>query len=122
MYEYKATVVHVIDGDSVEAAVDLGFSVSVHMQLRLLGIDAPEVVGETKVAGLAATNFLYDLLVPYPTQEKTVIIVTKKDKKEKFGRYLATLYLTVEDKIAGKSVNQTMIDAGHAKSYFGGPR
>ncbi len=58
MYEYRARIVRVIDGDTVEAEVDLGFHISSRMMLRLFGINTPEIKGSTKPAGLSARDYL----------------------------------------------------------------
>ena len=115
MYEYKATILEVVDGDSVKTDLDLGCGVRIRMAIRLDGIDAPEVVGESRATGLAARDHLVSLI-----SNKTVFVATRKDKAEKYGRLLGTFFLTVEDKIAGRSVNQAMVEAGHARPYEGG--
>ena len=127
MYQYAATVACVVDGDTVKLDVDLGFSIRQRMTLRLYGINAPEMVGATKVAGEAAKAFLISLLsnggevtpggVVSPAW-KPLTITTYKDKGDKYGRILADLYTTG----ANVPVNQQMIDAGHAVAYYGGAR
>jgi micrococcal nuclease len=120
MYEYKATVLKVIDGDTVDVRVDLGFHIFQDMRLRLYRIDAPELRGKTeeeRKAAVLARSFLGQLL----PVGKTLRVMTLKDKTEKFGRFLAELYLT--DAIGDEpSVNQMMIDAGHGVPYDGGKR
>lgn len=111
MYEYGASVIRVVDGDTVDLRVDLGLDVNINMRVRLAGIDAPE---RGKPGGTEATNWLSERL----TTRVQIVIKTKKDKKEKFGRYLAEIYL-LGDTI---SVNQKMIEAGMAKPYDGGKR
>jgi len=114
MYEYGARIVEIIDGDSLKATVDLGFSIFPKQSLRLYGINTPELHGVADPKpGLAAKAFLASLV-----EGKDVVIRTRKDAREKYGRLLAEVLL------AGitTSVNQQMIDAGHAKAYFGGAR
>jgi micrococcal nuclease len=118
MYEYAATVIGVVDGDSVRLDVDLGFSIRQRMALRLWGIDAPEIVGETRAAGEAARDFLRGLL---PVGAK-VRITTFKDKGDKYGRLLANVWLSAVPAPDDASVNRRMLDAGHAVAYSGGAR
>lgn len=115
VYEYRATVVKVVDGDTVHALVDLGFAIHVGMKLRLLGINAPEM---STVEGKAARLHLINLLVtPSPA---SVRIRTVKDRQEKYGRYLAELWLEsglIDGVIAGISLNDQMVLDGHAVRY-----
>ncbi len=62
MYEYRARITRVIDGDTVEAEIDLGFHVSLTVTLRLAGINAPETKGTERPRGLAATRSLDALI------------------------------------------------------------
>lgn len=108
MYTYNCTIIRILDGDTVEANIDLGFSCHYVSVVRLKGIDAPELSGDTKTAGLAAKNYLATLLSAGPT----VVITTELRKdKDKYGRVLGTFYAN------GLNVNQAMIDAGHAVQY-----
>jgi micrococcal nuclease len=111
MYEYRATVLRVVDGDTIDCRADLGFDVGMDMRLRLAGIDAPEMSTE---AGKAASRWLADKL----HAGTEIIIKTQKDRREKFGRYLAEVFLPGD----AISVNQAMVDAGMAKRYDGGKR
>lgn len=111
-YLYRAEVVHVVDGDTIDVDIDLGFYTWIKKQrIRMFGIDAPEMRGDERPAGQAATEFLRDLI-----DGKTVILRTIKgkdggDSRGKYGRWLATVY------IDGLDVNQHMIDTGHAEPY-----
>ncbi|WP_223479354.1 thermonuclease family protein [Oricola indica] len=108
-YLYRAEVVRVVDGDTVDLDIDLGFYVWLRSQrIRMVGINAPEPKGKTREVGRAATEFLESLIVG-----KTVIVRTYKardgsDAKGKYGRWLARIY------VDGVDVSQAMIDAGHA--------
>ena len=104
MYHYKAKILRVVDGDTVDAIVDLGCHVQITERLRLLGVDAPEKRKPTKEAGDAATDYLRELI-----EGKQVAIKTELDKSGKYGRLLATIYL--DD---GKNVNDLMVTSGHA--------
>ena len=67
MYEYRARITRVIDGDTVEAEIDLGFRVSLEVVLRLVGINTPEVHGPDRPRGLAAKGHLSELLQKHLT-------------------------------------------------------
>lgn len=105
MYEYRCRIIRVVDGDTVHADIDLGFDSHQLMTLRLAGINAPEL---PTLEGVAARQWLVDRLTAAGWQ---VIIRTLKDRREKYGRYLATLY------IEGVDVNEAMVAAGHAVVY-----
>lgn len=111
MYEYRATVLRVIDGDTVEARVDLGFDVFAVQRFRLDGINAPETKGESRDAGKAATEYLRTLVAKNATGG-VLTIQTRKDKREKYGRYLAVLIAS------GWNLNAVMVNTGHAVPYM----
>lgn len=102
MYEYRATVIRVIDGDTVDCRVDVGFRVSIDMRFRLAGINAPEMDTE---AGKAAKVRLMELM----PQGIELLVRTQKDRQEKYGRYLGT-FLDLD----GHSINDRMFREGHA--------
>lgn len=114
MFEYYARVSEVIDGDTVDVEVDLGFSIVHKIRIRLNGINTPETRTrnkEEKARGLAAKNRLKELV-----EGKIVLIKTEKAELEKYGRYLGVLF------VEGVNVNQQLITEGHAVSYDGGKR
>lgn len=126
MYEYKAKVLRVIDGDGVELDIDCGLSVHVHERCRLYGINAPETHGVKKdseeyARGVMASIFLKELI-----EGEEVLIRTHKDKRGKYGRYLVEIweYTETDEGLAliRPSVNAEMVEAGHAEPYFGGKR
>ena len=109
LYHYKAEIVSVYDGDTCTADIDLGMGIWVRGEkLRLLRINAPEMRGDEKVAGRASRDFLRELILG-----KTVFIQTRKDKRGKYGRYLAEIWL---EGAAGKWVNANdrLVEAEHA--------
>mgnify|MGYP003394911693 CR=1 FL=1 len=115
MYEYRATVVGVVDGDTVDLDVDLGFHTQFNSRFRLFGINTPESYGkEASVAGHAAKDRLKALL----PVGLVVLVRTEKDKTEKYGRFLGTIQLR-DGPLAGKSVNDILVKEGHALAYFG---
>lgn len=101
MYVYKAKIVDVHDGDTVTAIVDLGFHTQIEIKVRLFGINAPELKGETKNEGLKSKNRVIDLIL-----NKVVTLKTHKDKQEKYGRWLAEIYLPNQT----KSINNLLVE------------
>ena len=120
MYEYRAKVNRVVDGDTVDIDIELGFDIVLTGQrVRIMGIDTPESRTSDKVEkifGLAAKNRLKELLGPTAVL-KTQIEKDGDDAKGKFGRILA-------DFVApdGRMVTEIMIEEGHAVPYFGGSK
>jgi len=110
MYEYKALIISVYDGDTVTALVDLGFFVKKEAKLRLYGIDTPEIRGEEREKGLISKLKLETLILG-----KDVIIKTYKDKQEKYGRWLADIYLPSDP---SKSINTILLEEGLATKYI----
>lgn len=115
LYHYRASVVHVVDGDTIEVHIMLGFDVAFDLRVRLYGVNTPEKTGATKVAGLAATKFTKDAVLG-----KDVTIETIEDKTEKFGRFLAKVYYNNGGVEA--CLNDDLISSGNALAYFGGKR
>ena len=119
MWEYRATPVHTVDGDTIDVVTDLGFGIDgMNMRLRLLGIDTPERSGDTKPAGDAALAFTKNWLTDNADADGRILIVTIKDrssrdKKDSFGRYLAVVW----DMAKTRTLNQDLIAAGHAVVY-----
>jgi len=113
MYEYSAKVTRVIDGDTIDVTVDLGFHVQIRERLRLYGINAPEVRGVDRPAGLAATAWLKEYLTELDNE---ITIRTIRDRKGKYGRYLAIL-VDNRDPQNSVDINQLMIKVGHAAEY-----
>ena len=108
MYEYRARIVRVIDGDTVEAEVDLGFHISSRMMLRLFGINTPEIKGDSRLHGLAARDYLIQLIETHTHGTNELTIRTQRDATEKYGRCLATLIAS------DINLNIALIAAGHA--------
>lgn len=108
MYEYRAKLARVVDGDTVYLEVDLGFHIRTELSFRLLGIDAPEVRGSERTAGLKSKAVLEELLT------KGTITV-KTEKTGKYGRWLATIF--VDDGASKFNVNEELVKLGHAEIY-----
>jgi len=116
MYEYKVKeVVKVVDGDTIDVIIDLGFDLSKKERVRLAGIDTPESRTrdlDEKKLGLEAKEHLSTNL----SNAKQLMISTEKDGK--YGRMLGTIH--INDDIV--SMNQQMIDKGYAWEYDGGTK
>ena len=114
MYSYAATVVRVIDGDSLEVLIDLGFKIGLRETVRLAGIDTPELRGDRAVDGQAAKAFVAGLLPP----GTRILAQTFKGRlTDRYGRWLAAV--TLPD---GRDLATVLIAAGHGVPYDGGPR
>jgi len=114
MYKYNAKVSRVVDGDTVDALVDLGFDTWKHVRIRMMGINTPESRTrdlEEKKRGLAAKDRLIELLSVNDNK-----FILQSHGVGKYGRCLGELF--VED----KNINQTLIAEGHAVEYYGGAR
>ena len=116
MYEYRVKkVLKVVDGDTIDVDIDLGFDISFTSRVRLAGIDTPEsrtTDKEEKVLGLEVKDRLKHLI----SGATTVVIRTEKpDSSEKYGRILGWLFLDG----AEKSVNEALIADGYAWGYMG---
>ena len=113
MYTYKIKLDRVIDGDTIDAYIDLGFDVSVKKRIRFMGINTPESRTrdlEEKKYGLKSKKFLQEQI----KKAKSITIKTYKgDETGKFGRILGDVWCD------GKSVNQLMCKVGHAVAYYG---
>ena len=112
MYEYNAILERVIDADTLDVVLDLGFKLSLRTNVRLAHVDAPELNTQ---AGQDAKRFLKTLLtIELETNNPTLKV--KTSKPDKYGRCLAEV--TVND----IDLSAALIKHGHAKPYEGGPR
>jgi micrococcal nuclease len=122
MYTYKAKLIRVVDGDTCDAQIDLGFDVSVKKRIRFAGINAPESRTrdlKEKAKGLAAKDRVKAVLAENPsfTLESTEI--------GKYGRVLGKIYVTKIDgseSLTQICLNDQLIKEGHAVEYHGGKR
>jgi len=112
MYNYKAHVDRVVDGDTIDVTLDLGFDVHIKQRLRLFGVDTPETRTRNlkeKKAGLKSKKYVIDAIA-----DKDIQITT--EEKGKFGRYLAMIYYGTDFK---QNLNRELVDKGLATEYFG---
>tara|TARA_Y100000310_G_scaffold267965_1_gene280326 strand:+ start:345 stop:764 length:420 start_codon:yes stop_codon:yes gene_type:complete len=111
MYEYKCEVKRIVDGDTVDVIIDLGFSIHFSTRVRLYGIDTPESRTrdkDEKVRGFLSKDYLKEWL-----DQGGVIIRTYRDKKGKFGRVLGEMV------VGGRNINLLMVDENYAVKYKG---
>jgi micrococcal nuclease len=132
MYQYKAKLDRVVDGDTVDAMIDCGFSTFKKERIRLHGIDAPESRTRDKAEkkrGLAAKARLKELI---KEGKNEFLVETSVDKKGKYGRLLGKLFPLPEARTPSceycrerdktRSYNQILLDEGHATKYYGGKK
>ena len=118
MYTYKAKLDRVVDGDTIDVNIDLGFDISVHKRVRLAGINAPESRTkdlEEKKKGLASKARLIELL------DKGDLVVESKELG-KYGRVIGDLTIYPDNLDLPININETLIEEGHAVEYDGGKR
>ena len=122
MYTYKICLLKVVDGDTIDAEIDLGFDVKVKKRVRFMGVNAPESRTrdlEEKAKGLAAKDRVKQLL------DGCNNIQLNSHGVGKFGRCLGELHLDIVDgqeKLTLVSLNELLINEGHATEYHGGKR
>ena len=126
MYEYKALVERVVDGDTIDVIIDLGFKTWKKVRVRMEGINTPESRTrdlEEKKRGLAAKDRLVEIL-KFNNNECTL----KVSGVGKFGRAIASVYVDTLSPASDQSsmteinVNKQLIEEGHAVAYDGGKR
>ena len=122
MYTYKISPLKIVDGDTIDADIDLGFDIKVKKRIRFMGINTPESRTrdlEEKARGLAAKDRVKQLL------EGCNMIQLKSHGVGKYGRCLGELHIDIVDgqeKLTLESVNKLLIKEGHAVEYHGGKR
>tara|TARA_R110002051_G_scaffold300816_1_gene368360 strand:- start:582 stop:926 length:345 start_codon:yes stop_codon:yes gene_type:complete len=114
MHYYKIkNVDRIVDGDTIDVTIDLGFSLYHKTRIRLAGIDTPETRTrdlEEKAAGIRAKEYLTKCI------EEADEITLQTEKQGKFGRYLGIVYAD------GVDLNHSLLEEGYAAKYEGGKR
>ncbi len=108
MYEYNAKLTKIVDGDTIDVEIDLGFSIWHKARVRMVGINAPETRTrdlEEKKLGLKAKARLKELL------PKEIILKTQLDKKGKFGRVLGEIFVNKTN------INKQLLKEGVVRKY-----
>jgi len=116
LHHYNCELKRIIDGDTVELIIDLGFNIKIETDLRLEGIDTPEVNssnGLEQEAAYRSEVFLGQLI------EKEELIVRTK-KNDMYGRYIGTLFIKGQHELV--NVNNFMLNHGLGRKYDGGKR
>jgi len=113
MYEYRIKeIVRVVDGDTVDVVIDVGFSLFLKQRVRLRGINCPEL-HRSKSAGVGAGEMARDYAQKWFDQNPKLLIRTYKD--DKYGRLLAEI-ISADTQ---QSINQDLIKTGHASPHNG---
>ena len=125
MYEYRTKLLRVVDGDTVDVDIELGFGIVLSDErVRIMGIDTPESRTSDKVEkvfGLAAKKRLKELLGKQPIL-KTQIAKDGEDMKGKFGRVLGDFNVYDAKTDSWRPVTQILIEEGHCVDYYGGSK
>ena len=119
MYQYKIKLDRVIDGDTIDCYIDLGFDINTKKRIRFVGINTPESRTrdlEEKKRGLAAKARLTEIL------EEASEIHLDSHGLGKYGRVLGELSVSSDNSITMVNVNELLIKEGHAVEYHGGKR
>ena len=118
MFQYAATVLRVIDGDTIDVNLDLGFRVRFETQLRFKGVNTPELRGPTRAAGMTSKAYVEQAVPP------GTLIIVNTYKVEKYGRYLAeVLYAqgakTRDEILANaRNLNHELLEHGLAVPFM----
>ena len=112
IWTFRAKLVRVIDGDTVDVMIDAGFHSMQLERLRLLGVNCPEVKGPTREAGLAATRYTTDWLLAAANQwvEDEWSLLLQTEKSDVFGRYLSRVWRQYDR----RCLNDDLLTLGHA--------
>ena len=116
-YIYKIKVTRVVDGDTIDADIDLGFNMTLSKRIRLHGINTPETRTrdkQEKKRGLAAKERLQQII-----DAQQGVLFLKSVDQGKFGRCIGVLF---EQDFDDQSINDMLVEEGHAVEYFGGKR
>lgn len=112
MYQYKAVVERVVDGDTLDVIIDLGFKITTHQRIRMANINTPETYNVKKDSeeyhkGLAAKKYVEQRL----TANNNEILLETEKVTEKYGRYVGTIWLADKE----ITLNDELVETGHAK-------
>ncbi len=115
MYQYKATVERIVDGDTIDVVIDLGFKITTNQRIRLAGINTPETYNVKKGSeeyqrGMAAKLFVETRI----TANNNNVIVETDKLVGKYGRYIGTIYLADSP----VNLNDELVEKGYAVTAF----
>jgi micrococcal nuclease len=114
-YVRAVRVTRIVDGDTIDVEVDLGFRVSTKVRVRLSGVDTPEVRGPERPEGLKSSDFVRRWVgesTEWSTEDFPLRM--RSTKTGKFGRWLADIW---SPRDPGVTLNQVLLDTGHADPY-----
>ena len=109
-YTYRAEVVKVVDGDTIDVTIDLGFRIGAVQRLRLMDVNAWETRGFERPAGLAAKQYVEARL----NLSDKIYVQTIKDTKGKYGRLLAWVWTEIAGEVS--CLNDDLVMMGHAEN------
>lgn len=116
MFEYRVKqIIKIVDGDTIDVDIDLGFNISYSQRLRLAGIDTPESRTTDKFEKSLGLESKEYLKYKFKDAKNIVVKTEKPDSSEKYGRILGWVYLDGNT----KSINEQMIEDGYAWGYMG---
>lgn len=112
MYEYKATLDRVVDGDTLDLVIDMGFKMTTNQRIRLANINTPETYGqkhdsEEYKAGMLAKEFVVKRL----QENGNIVKINTSKLTGKYGRYIGVIWLADSE----TSLNDELVDKGFAK-------
>lgn len=110
VWVFRAKIIYVVDGDTVDLEIDVGLHGRRIERVRLLGVNAPEVHGDTRAAGLQAAIYVRGWFNASTTPSTEWPIVVQTYKSDVFGRYLATIWRQVD----GACLNLDLLNSEHA--------
>lgn len=113
LYLYSGKIERVLDGDTLDVTIDVGFNIKSKDRIRIFGVNAPEM---STPEGIKAKEFLEGLI---QVNGLDIVFYSIKDKRETFGRYLGVLYFGKDAlKLPPKSINKIILEAGHGKAKY----
>lgn len=117
MYSYKCKILNVVDGDTLDIELDLGFEIRLKERVRLLGVDTPEVFGaKSEPAGQAASVFTKNWVESKQVRDGYFVYESKKyNARDKYGRSLGTITWVDAISTLTETINTLLLATGHAK-------
>lgn len=112
LWVYRARMMRVVDGDTIDIELDAGFRSHRIERIRLLGVNAPEARGISRLDGEMATTYVRDWLISDGAPDAWPLRI-QTEKSDSFGRYLGRLW-RISD---GRELNADLLDSGHAVPY-----
>jgi micrococcal nuclease len=111
---WRAACVRMVDGDTLELLIDVGFRTQRRETVRLEWVDAPETIGVTRPAGLAATQFVRDWIAAAGAIQWPLIVETVTDERDRYGRWLMVIFRDSD----GACLNDDIVTSGHARPWL----